>query len=196
LSGLASFQPAGSNERTFTNALLNQEQTVFLQTTANPNEVGASVRLTDRAGNVEDRTMTLVYDNEPPVATGATIAQTSADGTASFVRTFSVGGTAITDNLYPTGYWGVWVAIEKDTGSADPTSSTLKWGAVPVTSGSFTVNLLNGTSELLSSGSYRVYVRFLDGAGNPSTDVLNEIVIVGAGADTNRIFAPYITLQR
>ena len=201
LSGLASFQPAGSNERTFTNALLNQEQTVFLQTTTNPNQVGTTVRLTDRAGNVEDRTMTLIYDNVPPDATGATIAQTSTDGTASFVRTFSVGGTAITDNLYPTGYWGVWVAVEKIPDPANPpapdaTASTLKWGAVPVTSGSFTVNLLNGTSELLSSGSYRVYVRFLDGAGNPSIDVLNDIVIVGAGADTNRIFIPYITLQR
>lgn len=195
LSGLASFQPAGSHERTYTNAMLNQGQTVFLQTTGT-NQVGTTIRLTDRAGNIEDRTLTLIYDTEAPIATGAGIAQTSTDSTASFNRTFSVSGT-ITDNLYPSpGYWGVWVAIEKDTGSADETNPDLKWGAVPVTSGSFTVNLLNGSSGLLSSGTYRVYVRFLDGAGNASADGANTLVTVSSAIDSYKTFAPYITLQR
>jgi hypothetical protein len=199
LSGLASFQATGSNEKAYTNALLNLEQTVFLQTTSNPNEVGTTIRFTDRAGNVEDRTMTLIYDTEPPVATGATISETSTDNT-SFERTFSVGGTAITDNLYPGGYWGAWVAIEKDTGSADETNADLKWGAVPVTSGAFTVNLLNGSSEALSNGTYRVYVRFLDGAGNASADGTNVTVTVAIDPTdptfVYQTFVPYITLQR
>jgi hypothetical protein len=196
LSGLASFQATGSNERAYTSALLSQEQTVFLQTTGNPDEVGTTVRLTDRAGNVEDRALTLIYDTEAPVATGATISETSTDNT-SFVRTFSVSGT-ITDNKYPSpGYWGVWVAIEKDTGSApDATNPDLKWGAVPVTSGSFEVNLLNGSSALLSSGDYHVYVRFLDGAGNASVADTNTTVTVDASIDSYQTFVPYITLQR
>lgn len=196
LSGLASFQATGSNERTYTSALLNQEQTVFLQTTGNPDEVGTTIRLIDRAGNVEDRALTLIYDTEPPVATGATISETSTDNT-SFVRTFSVSGT-ITDNKYPSpGYWGVWVAIEKDTGSApDASNPDLKWGAVPVTSGSFEVNLLNGSSSLLSSGDYHVYVRFLDGAGNASVADTNTTVTVDAAIDSYQTFVPYITLQR
>ncbi|MFN5059655.1 MAG: hypothetical protein ACK5GU_07035 [Chloroflexota bacterium] len=200
LSGLASFQPNGSNERAYTSALLNQSQTVFLQTTSNPDEVGTTIRFTDIAGNVEDRTMTLIYDTEPPTVTGATISQTSTDNT-SFVRTFTVGGS-VTDNKYPApGYWGVWVAIERiadptSPPAADDTASTLKWGAIPVTSGSFEVNLLNGTSDLLSSGDYRVYIRYLDGAGNASSTGANVIVSVDAAVDTNKIYVPYITLQR
>jgi hypothetical protein len=194
LSGLASFQATGSNERIYSSAMLNEAQTVFLQTTGT-NEVGTTIRLTDRAGNIEDRALTLIYDTEAPVVTSASLSETSTDDT-SFVRTFSV--TAIvTDNLYPSNYWGVWVAIEKDTGSApDDTNPDLKWGAIPVTSGSFTVNLLNGTSELVSSGDYHVYVRFLDGAGNASTTGANATVTVNSSIDSYQTFAPYITLQR
>lgn len=195
LSGLASFQPAGSHERTYTGAMLNQAQTVFLQTTGVANRVGTTVRFTDRAGNTEDRTLTLIYDTEAPTVVSPSITQSSTDD-GSFVRTFTVGGT-VSDNLYPApGYWGVWVAIEKDTGTADDTNPDLKWGAVPVTDGSFTVNLLNGTNELLSSGDYRVYIRYLDGAGNASTNGTNVVVTVTSAADANKIFAPYITLQR
>lgn len=195
LSGLASFQPSGSNERTYTSSMLNQEQTVFLQTTGT-NEVGTTIRLTDRAGNVEDRTLTLIYDTEPPVVSSATLVETSTDNT-SFERTFSVSGSSVDDVLYPTEYWGVWVAIEKDTGSApDDTNTDLKWGAVPVTSDSFTVNLLNGANGSLSSGDYHVYIRFLDGAGNASTSGTNTTVTVDASIDSYQTFVPYITLQR
>lgn len=199
LSGLASFQPTGSNERTFTNSMINQEQTVFLQTTSNPNQVGTTIRFTDRAGNVEDRTLTLIYDTTAPVASAASITAVAPADDTVFVREFTVGGT-VSDDQYPSpGYWGVWVAIEKDTGAApDATNSDLKWGAIPVTAGSFEVNLLNASSELLSSGDYHVYVRFLDGAGNASAeaDALSVTVTVGAGADTTKIFVPYVTLQR
>lgn len=194
LSGLASFQSLGSNEREFTKSMIDQEQSVFLQTTGVADQVGTTIRLTDEAGNIEDRNLTLIYDTTPPVATGAAITQTSRNN-ALFVRTFSVSGT-ITDNLYSGGYWGVWVAVEKDTGTADDTNPNLKWGAVPATSGAFTVNLLNGTSELVSSGDYRVYVRFLDGAGNASADGANVVVNVDSSIDTYKTFAPYITLQR
>lgn len=194
LSGLDSFQFSGSNEQKFSNSMLNQARIAFLQQTGTANRVGTTVRLTDRVGNVEDRAFTLIYDTTPPVAVSPTLT-TPATTSASFVRTFTVGGT-ITDDLYPDGYWGVWVAVEKDTGSADDTASTLKWGAAKVTGGTFEWNMLNGYDGLVESGDYRVYIRFLDGAGNPSALGVDTVVTV-TFTDTNfEVFSPYITLQR
>ncbi len=198
LSGLASFQFAGSNERTYTAAMLNQEQTVFLQATGTANQVGTTVRLTDRAGNVEDRAMTLIYDTTPPtVASDPSLSFTpTASATDVFEGEFTISGGSVTDDLYPGGYWGVWVAVEKDTGSADDTASTLKWGTAEVTSGTFDWNLRNGLDGLVESGAYRVYVRFLDGAGNPSSTGINTVVNVTYTDSDFKVFAPYITVQR
>lgn len=197
LSGLASFQFEGSNERTYSSALLNQSQTVFLELTGTANEVGTTVRLVDGAGNIEDRAMTLIYDTTPPVVASDPSLTFTPTGSATdvFEGEFTISGGSVTDDLYPGGYWGVWVAVEKDTGSADDTASTLKWGAAKVTSGTFDWNLRNGMDGVLEGGTYRVYVRFLDGAGNPSSTGINTTVTVTLPT-SYQVFAPYITMQR
>ncbi len=196
LSGLSTFQFSGSNERTYVNSMLNQPIRVFLQQTGTANQVGTTVRLTDRAGNVEDRAMTLIYDVEPPTVTAPPTVAFTPSFAESFEGEFTLSGGTITDNLYPGGYWGVWVASEKVTGPADDTRSTLKWGAVEVTGGKFDWNLLNGLDELTASGNYRIYVKFLDGAGNPSTTSINQDFTVTYTDTDYELFVPYITVQR
>jgi hypothetical protein len=168
--------------------------------------VGISLTLTDGAGNTEVRGLyPLIYDVTPPDASSAPTASfTAASGV--FSGTIGLTGDTITDDLYaPNGrqYWGVWVANAKCVGDvvggcpAD-TASQLRWGAVPVTDPtSIQWNLLNGLNQVPSSGLYRTYIRFLDGAGNASTAAAVTVdTTVDLTTKTNKVFMPLTFSQR
>jgi hypothetical protein len=136
------------------------------------------VRVSDMAGNTKDYNQEFIYDTTPPTlsSTGQGVLGV---GTGSVSSTLLVNlnftGVQVSDNLYPApGFWGVWVANSR-TPVADPLNSTsLLWVPVQTAGGgaNFTVpnwSLASGlTSAEVAPGDYYVYVRFLDGAGNPS----------------------------
>jgi hypothetical protein len=131
----------------------------------------------------------------PVWSTGSQL--TPSDNTGSILRTIQFSGVRVTDNLYdPDGqsdnlnddFWGVWVASEYlgAAGSNPPApnadNAALNWAAARVDSRTCTagngcsfsapVNLFSGLGfgpDTGKAGQYRVYVRVLDGAGNPST---------------------------
>lgn len=129
----------------------------------------------------------------PQWAAGSTLA--GDDSTLSILRTIAFSGVKVTDNLYdPDGvadnnnddFWGVWLASEylgaagATPPAANPNNEALTWIPAKVASRtctaagcSFTapVNLFTGLNfgpDTTKAGTYRVYVRVLDGAGNGS----------------------------
>lgn len=134
----------------------------------------------------------------------------------SIIRTLVFSDVNVTDNLYNKNYlpsvsdnlnfWGVWVAVEY-AGSptaalapADPNSAALVWTPIKVDTSSknFTakINLFTSggfglTSE--KSGAYRVYVRFLDGAGNASSGSRSTTVTLDPGYQLPQIALPVVS---
>ena len=169
--------------------------------------VGISLTLTDGAGNTEVRGLRpLIYDITPPDASSAPTAVFTTTATSQFSGNLVLSSGAITDDIYAASgrqYWGVWVANAKcvgDTTSGCPTdtASQLRWGAVPVTDPtSIQWNLLNGLNQVPSSGLYRTYIRFLDGAGNASTAAAVTVdTTVDLTTKTNKVFMPLTFSQR
>jgi hypothetical protein len=167
--------------------------------------VGISLTLTDGAGNTEVRGLRpLIYDITPPDASSAPTAVFTTTATSQFSGKLVLSGGAITDNIYNKSgqqYWGVWVANAKCVGNTTSgcpadTASQLRWGAVPVSDPtSIQWNLLNGLNQVPSSGLYRTYIRFLDGAGNSSTAAA-VTVDTTVTMTTNKIFMPLTFSQR
>lgn len=165
--------------------------------------VGISLTLTDGAGNTEVRGIRpLIYDITPPDASSAPSASLTA-AAGVFSGTIGLSGGTITDNLYSASgrqYWGVWVANAKCIGDVvggcpTDTASQLRWGAVPVTDPTtIPWNLLHGLNQVPSSGLYRTYIRFLDGAGNASTAAVTVDTTVTM--TTNKIYIPLNFSQR
>jgi hypothetical protein len=97
----------------------------------------------------------------------------------------------VTDNLYRsnspgTQFWGVWVA-NGPRNDLNPDPNDLLWVPVevadPATSFSFSWNLFNNGPGPATDqqGQYVVFVKFLDGAGNPSTATFSTTVTLDAG---------------
>lgn len=101
-------------------------------------------------------------------------------------QTLSFSGVDVTDAIYQSitnkPFWGVWVAASKtqySEGDTNTDSSPLRWTPIQVASpsASFSIDFSlasgqGGTSLADYAGTYYVYVKFLDGAGNPSTKTL------------------------
>ncbi|MBU6334089.1 MAG: hypothetical protein KGS47_06755, partial [Chloroflexi bacterium] len=156
-----------------------------------------TVRVKDEAGRESDVTTSLTYDTSAPAVVGTpTIAVNGSINAA--LQTFTVSNLTVSDNLQAGNYWGVWVANEELPTSgapvADPNNAALKWYPVRVpvgdrqsTSMEFTWNLLEGIYPAWATdkpATYRIYVRFLDGAGNFSATSLTTDVTIAAGYET------------
>jgi hypothetical protein len=132
----------------------------------------------------------------------------SADTNNSIIRTLSFSGISVTDNLYgqqgenlPPGqqFWGVWLANspkDQDPGADDP---DLQWYAarVPAPGASFSVqwSLFSGQdfgADRNQAGTYTVYARFLDGAGNPSAESLSATVTLQPGYTLPQAALPFV----
>lgn len=151
------------------------------------------VRVSDVAGNIRDYTQEFTYDTTPPTlsSSGPDILSLGTT-TSSLLVNLEFEGVQVSDNLYPDpGFWGIWVANSR-TPVADPLSNPdLLW--VPVhTPG---VEVVGGSASFISEnwslgaglpesqvtpGTYYVYVRFLDGAGNPSAAYLSAETTLNA----------------
>jgi hypothetical protein len=213
-SGLSSFS--------VTNSIASEISSTYnaiipLPGDTSPGPKQVQVTLTDKLNNTTTYTTEIVYDprSTDPVSntntaglpvvsdtlTGTVDAQTS-----SIMRTLSFSSVSVTDNLYgkqgenlPDGqqFWGVWIANSRSDVAPDDTS--LNYYALPVStpSSSFTVswNLFNGLNygpATDKSGAYFIYVRFLDGAGNPSATALKLQAQLDPGYRVPQIALPVV----
>ncbi|HJZ49615.1 MAG TPA: hypothetical protein VKE41_20700 [Roseiflexaceae bacterium] len=157
------------------------------------------VQATDQLGNTRAWSFSMIYD--PPTPGGLPVLKSGgnvqADTANSVVRTLTFQSISVNDNLYgqsgenlPAGkqFWGVAIAnTTSPTVTVD--DSSLQWYpvrvATPGSSFSLQWNLFSGlgyTSDLANKpGDYYVFVRFLDGAGNPSSASLKTKVTLDAG---------------
>lgn len=141
------------------------------------------LRVSDVAGNVADYPQSIILDQgKPTLNAGGTLAVAS-DRAATILAKLSLGGVSVTDDRYPgRGFWGVWVANSRTPVANPATDPNLVWLPIkaPGEGGSFEINGWSLASGLPASavtpGNYYVYVRFLDGAGNPSDGFLTASV--------------------
>jgi hypothetical protein len=159
------------------------------------------LKLIDKVGNERTLSTSIIYDNVKPVLTnqGAAALAVSSDPDATVLSTLTVSNATVTDNLYPApGFWGIWVANSRTQVSSPLTDENLVWTPLetPGTTGSFTIDgwsLVTGIPEAQrTAGEYFVYVRFLDGAGNPSDAFLTDSVTLAAAPTEARVFAPIV----
>lgn len=128
----------------------------------------------------------------------------SATGGQNVFQTLTFNNVNVSDNLYRsnnsgTQFWGVWIANSTD--GTIPADDSGRWVAVKVASPSSTFNvswnLLNGLNYAdpgAHPGTYTVFVRFLDGAGNPSTaaTAIKTTVALNAGYKFPTLFQPLL----
>jgi hypothetical protein len=161
------------------------------------------VKVTDGVGHEQTYERVITVDTESPQVSGdaATLqAGDASDVLESVLVDLDFANVAVTDNLYGTKgeekpFWGVQIANSRENipvSEVDRLESELNWQAVEVMDAdvevgangdtyAFTVadwNLYDGlASSDQGGGTYYVYARVMDGAGNLSTVVLqsNEI---------------------
>lgn len=158
-----------------------------------------TIRVTDNLGNVSDFTTTLIYDagvpelrTDPARAAPLPLTVQPGPAEATVLARMTFTDIDVFDEIYSAnnpsgrGLWGVWLAVSRAE-SADPLNDpNLTWTPVqaPGTTGTFDVinySLLTGlTPDLWTPGTYFVYARFLDGAGNPTPQVLATSVELDA----------------
>ncbi|NOK63834.1 MAG: hypothetical protein GFH27_549357n1 [Chloroflexi bacterium AL-W] len=139
----------------------------------------------------------------PILADGGTVA---GDTVNSIIRTFTFDGINVTDNLYGQNgenlgpgqqFWGVWMANSRVDNDQD--NPEMEWTAVrvPTPGVSFSVewNIFTGLGygpDLTQTGDYFIYIRFLDGAGNPSEGFLKTQVRLEPGYTVPTVHLPAI----
>jgi hypothetical protein len=154
------------------------------------------VRVRDGAGNARVYNLQVIFDETRPVyRSGSFSAAAEEDGDVLQDLTFR--DVSIQDE-YPGGYWGVWIANSAEPVSDPASSTSLSWTVLEVpaedrTDGGFVIpdwSLATGlpADQLQPGGDYYVYVRFLDGAGNPSDSVISTRVAV------SRLLRPEVEL--
>jgi hypothetical protein len=164
-----------------------------------PGPVPFVVRVTDGAGNVRVFDLEVILDETKPVLNGGSITATgNPDG--DLLQDLSFNNIDVSDSQYPGGFWGVWIANAVEQ-VADPLNdASLQWSVLkaPVArpGGDFIIegwSLATGlTREQLQAGEdYFIYIRFLDGAGNP-TDSFITVPVPVSSVDRPDVHAPLI----
>jgi hypothetical protein len=182
-----------------------------------PGSRNVTVLVTDTLGTGQVYSTPLIYDpadTDPSEAVSNTLGLpvlnmnqnpgVSAPATTNNVFvTLSFTNIQVNDNLYGDGagpgtndFWGVWVANSATDVSAD--SASLNWVAIPVPNPGPAFSIQWGLFSGLDSaaerrpGAYFVYVRFLDGAGNPSAASLETQTTLSDPFTMPTIYGPVI----
>jgi hypothetical protein len=183
------------------------QRQVDLPGDAAPGDRSFDVLVADKLDNQKTWPVGLTYDPANTDTTGAQPNTTglpvlgsggsfSAEDANSILVPLAFTGISVSDNLYgqreglPAGrqFWGLLLSntISPTVTADDP---SLRWYPVrvPTPTDTFTItwDLFSGlgfTTDLSNRpGDYYVYARFLDGAGNPSKDVLKAKVVLLPG---------------
>ena len=167
----------------------------------NPGRHAFNIVVTDRLSNTVTFPVELVYDPDPPLlANGGALS--GDDNTTSVIRTLSFSNISVNDNLYDDGqppndndFWGVWVANSR-TAVTDTTSLNWYPVEVPNPGPSFTIrwSIFSGLpADQRTPGDYYIYVRFLDGAGNPSERVLQTQLALANNFELPKTYLPTVS---
>ncbi|GAB4213764.1 MAG: sialidase family protein [Roseiflexaceae bacterium] len=188
---------------------------VTLPGSASPGPRPVQVQVLDTLDNSASISTTVIYDpantGSPtapnteglPVVSETTTATVGLEN--SVIRTLSFSNTFVTDNLYgqaenlPQGkqFWGVWIANSRTDVGAD--SPALVYQPVqvfkPDTAFDIKWNLFNGLNQGTATnqtGTYYIYVRFLDGAGNYSARSLKLTAQLEPGYQLPKTLLPVL----
>lgn len=170
----------------------------------NPSNTGQGprslvVRLSDDIGNDIDYTTTITYDSIKPVLANGASFTITPDPRATAIVNLSFSSVNVSDS-YPGGYWGAWVANSLTPLSNPLSEEDLIWspapmdpaGASPVLEDWSLLTGLNRTAKSFTgSQTFYVYVRFLDGAGNPTDRVISQQITL-ANVTGPTMYAPFI----
>ncbi len=144
------------------------------------------VSLRDQLGNATTLNRSIINDQTAPTFVTSGTLEVQPDPSATVLLDLLVNGTVLSDTVYPEPHaWGLEVAISTTL----TTSQDLDWQAVPLpdlTVGVSPSNSLNFSQPWSLASSlpdveerncaadcaYYVYMRFLDGAGNPTPAAL------------------------
>lgn len=185
--GIKSFSVGNGTEETWTSGTTSINRNVDVDTSSTGQKSIAAM-IKDNLNNTANYNLSYYYD---PYAAGTGAPQyTSGSFTVSdentLIRTLNFSGVNVTDTIYQqaTGksFWGIWVAVSTqllDSENAINTSN-LQWQPIfidtPSNSFSSSISLASGqgasTPDGTAPGTYYIYVKFLDGAGNASTKTL------------------------
>jgi len=159
-----------------------------------------AIQIRDAMNNSVIISRTFIYDRTAPVLDlerGNLQAQ-PISGAATMIVSLQFTDLSVTDNLYPgRGFWGVWLANSRAARTNPATDPQLVWTPVeaPGEGNSFTViwSLATGLPEdQLTPGTYYIYARVLDRAGNPSATVLPVAEILINKVTFPQMFLPII----
>lgn len=154
-----------------------------------------SVAVADALGTtVQFPNQQLIYDpptGKPVLSSGGSV-EDADPSRKSVVRRLSFSNIKVNDDQYgkhgenlPAGkqFWGVWIANSREDN--DQGDTTLNWYPIQVPTpgddGSFELDWsvfggLSSAQKAYGDGRFYVYVRFLDGAGNPSDGFVKAVV--------------------
>jgi hypothetical protein len=152
----------------------------FFNTFALPIEPGNGVtsffvRVSDTLGNIRDFPQQLYRDTIPPILDLNVLPTlTASNPQPGGLVDLRFAGITVSDNLYPGGFWGLWLAASREPISDPTTNADIVWTAVEVPAtqrgDAFTIADWDFAARFAQPtiGNYHIYARFLDGAGNPS----------------------------
>jgi hypothetical protein len=151
-----------------------------------PNQI--TLKVIDGSGNNKEFKHSIIYDPQAPVVTTLGMLNIKVpDPSVNVLVDLELKDNVVSDNLYPgRGFWGLWIANSRTPLSDPANDPNVKWHAVeaPGDSSDVTIrnwSLLSGIAPSQQEpGLYYVYVRFLDGAGNPSTAVLSKSITLSS----------------
>jgi hypothetical protein len=184
---------------------------------ASPGSRSITVMVTDTLGTGQTFSTPLIYDpadTDPseqvtntlglPVLNMSQNPTVAAPATTDNISiTLSFSNIQVSDNLYGDGpgpgtndYWGVWIANSPTDVPAD--NPFLNWVPikVPNPGPTFAIqwNIFSSleTPADRRAGPYFIYVRFLDGAGNASAQVLKTQTTLSSSFSVPTIFVPIV----
>jgi hypothetical protein len=200
-AGIASFQYGSSTNALGPVVLIDQNfyanNQVLPNPSAGPGPQTIVVRVRDKAGNISDFSRVLTVDQSKPdlgpVDANTLVVEPNARATILVDLTFT--NLTASDNYSSRGYWGVWIANSRT--QVDPLTAQLNWSAVPAppSGDDFTIrghSLASGLTTPIGAGDYYIYVRVLDGAGNPSDEFIERKVTLSAAATLPRTYTPLV----
>ena len=158
------------------------------------------VQVTDALGNVRTDNLSVVLDRGKPTLTSGSLAAVTPGSSASLLTSLQLSNITATDTGYPDGYWGVWVANSRSLITDTLTNTSLNWYpvAIPVAGRTLSPTVTNWslasglTSSQLTAGTYYVYVRLLDGAGNFSDQVMTSTVTLSTAPTRPQVMLPLV----
>ncbi|RRR74187.1 MAG: hypothetical protein EI684_07610 [Candidatus Viridilinea halotolerans] len=200
-SGSGNFsRPYGLVNNSFVNIL------PILNAPVQDGEITLGVQVRDTFDNALLVTRTLVLDRTPPVLASGQLYEVTPDENANIMSTLTFSNVVVTD-AYPGGYWGVWLANSLTEVTNPLTNTNLIWYPIEVVDAwnadnsrpavvgwSLASGLGLSLTQLrdLNNPTFHVYARFLDGAGNPTPQVISKTVTINGSLTFPQVHLPLV----